>query len=115
VTFYGKSRRRCTTKIPEVVSGEREQVVQLQSTKSSSKSTSRKRLRSKETHQPDDSRELTADEDLHPATKSGVSARGRSVHSDIEFKWKRQTSKTKTETLDYMYGHVNLNFDDCRY
>lgn len=45
-------------------------------------------------------------------TKSGVSERGRSMHADVKFKLKRQTSKTSTETFDNMYGQVNLSFDD---
>jgi len=34
------------------------------------------------------------------------------MHTDVDFKWKKARTKPTTDTVEYNYGQVNLNFDD---
>jgi hypothetical protein len=119
VKFYSQSTRtgKGTVTSPDEMPrvGERSVHVQPQPTSSTSKSSSRKRPRMMEAPKPDEVQKQTTqtvDEDLPPPTKSRAVSRGRSMHVDVEFKWKRQITKVTTETVDYRHGQVNLKVDE---
>lgn len=119
VRFYSKSTRtvKGTVASPDVMLRVEEQTVQEppQPTTSISKSSSRKRPRTMEALEPSEVRKQTletVDQVLPSPTKSRNVSRSRSMRVDVEFNWKRQTTKVVTDTVDYRYGHVNLRVDE---
>ena len=112
--FYGRPRRQCkpTIQTPAIDSGERQQQMQSQPTISNS-ATSRKRLRAKESHHPDDAcKETTVDEYLPAPTKLRATSHGQSKQAAFDFKWNRRTTTSKNDVVDYSYRQVHLKTDD---